>query len=92
MSNTDERMKMGRRIVLIALLALLALGFVGHVLSPLSGTHHVFNNEANCAFHSSCVVPYLVQDVVKTICALALVAGLALAFSLSIKIPHPPII
>lgn len=91
MSSMGERMTTGQRIVLITLLALVAFGFVGHALGPTSGIHHQ-SNEANCAFHSSCVVPLYLVDVVETNTALPIERGPALAFSVSIKIPHPPIL
>ena len=83
-------MPTARRLLLLFLLTLLVIGFAGHVLVPVSDTHHV-QSESTCAFHQGINLPARLQtswNVGRISPASA--HDHACALNLVLKISHPP--
>ena len=79
-----------RRLLLVFLLTLLVIGFAGHVLTPVNGTHHV-QSESTCAFHQGVNLPARLQTAWNDVgISPEPIRDHACALNLILKISHPP--
>lgn len=86
----DSRMNNHRRLSLAFLLVLLLMGLSGHLIAPLSGSHH-FLSESTCALHHSIDVPANLQPSSNEwSCSPVSTKDDASALDLVLPIPHPP--